>query len=104
MPYIPHPDREKLDPHIDALVKQIVASLGPNARDGAMWLGTLNYCVTKLMVKAMGHMGHRYHTLAMIAGVLSNVSSELYRRCAAPYEDRAADISGDIEEFQEWER
>jgi hypothetical protein len=41
-----------------------------------------------------------YKNIAMATGVLENIKQELYRRIAAPYEDRKVLENGDIKEYK----
>lgn len=58
--------------------------------------GELNYQITKLCLHFMGLHGRTYATYAAVEGVLGHVSKEVYRRSAAPYEDRKIGENGDV--------
>ena len=92
MPYIKQEDRKKFDVALDELGKAIGGE------------GELNYCITKLCHAYLDKHGLRYHNIARISGVLSNVESEFYRRVSAIYEDAKIEESGDIlpEAFMDW--
>ncbi len=84
MPYIAPDARRRLDE-------------GAAPRDA----GELNYAVTRLvdayLVSAAETEGRlRYAHLNEAMGVLECAKLELYRRIAAPYEDRKKDESGDV--------
>lgn len=92
MPYIKQEDRKKFDADLEKLGAAIDAE------------GELNYCITRLCHAYIEKHGLRYHNIARISGVLSNVESEFYRRVATPYEDLKISESGDIlpRNFVEW--
>jgi len=59
--------------------------------------GELNYVLTETVlawIKRRG--GLNYAAIAQATGVLENVKQELYRRVAAPYEDRKIAENGDV--------
>ena len=59
--------------------------------------GELNYAVTKLVDDYLVSKGElRYAHLNEVIGALECAKLELYRRLAAPYEDRKKDESGDV--------
>lgn len=99
MPYIKQETRKELDKAIEELSFQIFSV----SKDHTELPGNLNYCITRLVlacfIQKYGKL--RYWMVAMIDGVLSNVSREFYRRVAAPYEDQKAreKDSGDLSEF-----
>jgi hypothetical protein len=92
MPYIDQENRQELDPAIDtlgrALRRQSLAG-----RDGAV-----NYAVTRLLLWAMCDLDRRwsYERIERAVGVLECAKLELYRRLAAPYEDRKIEANGDV--------
>lgn len=84
MPYIPTDARARID-------------AGEPPRDA----GELNYAVTRmvdafLVARAREAGRLRYAHLNEAIGVLECAKLELYRRVAAPYEDRKRDESGDV--------
>ena len=85
MPYIPQEDREEFD------------YLGSGA-----WtrrpdtVGELNFAITMLCKRWLDRYGTSYATLNEVIGVLECVKLELYRRMAAPYEDRKRDQNGEV--------
>jgi hypothetical protein len=90
MPYISEERRRALDPHIEGLQKAL-SSLGGTE-------GDLNYSITRLVAKAFFYET-RYHTIARVTGVLTNVMQEFYRRLGIPYENLAIEKNGDVPEF-----
>ena len=86
MPYIPQDARARID-------------AGESPRDA----GELNYAVTRLVDAFLGTRSEeagrlRYAHLNEAIGVLECAKLELYRRVAAPYEDRKRDEAGDVYE------
>lgn len=80
MPYIKIEDRKRLD---------------SGGRPGTA--GELNYLITKLVDNYLGEKGQiRYVHLNEVIGVLECAKLELYRRIAAPYEDRKLAETGDV--------
>lgn len=59
--------------------------------------GELNYLITRLVDDYMQRKGGvRYAHLNEVVGVLECVKLELYRRVAAPYEDKKCAEAGDV--------
>ena len=87
MPYIDNEQREKIDP----LVEQLRDILGS--------MGDMNYTITRLCDAYLTtEEGIRYSRLNDLVGALECAKLELYRRVAAPYEDRKAKENGDAYE------
>ena len=87
MPYIDNEQREKIDP----LVEQLRDVLGS--------MGDLNYTITRLCDAYLTtEEGIRYSRLNDLVGALECAKLELYRRVAAPYEDKKAKENGDAYE------
>lgn len=95
MPYIKQEYRPRLDPHIEALAKEI-QKIGEEQNDAHAFAGMLNYTCTRLALKLMPEK--RYWVVALIAGVFRNIGDEFYRRYAAPYEDEQIEKNGDVYE------
>jgi len=97
MPYINQKERAQLDPAIHLLLKAIANSqwVGdlPTVEELA---GRLNYTITKLLLFTVFPGDTRYSNIALVTGVLENVKQEMYRRLAAPYEDKKAEENGDV--------
>ena len=87
MPYIKPEDRDLYDP----LIAPLRSMLGKKGNPS----GDMNYVITKLILGAWKDTP-RYDTIARIDGVLRGVSSEFYRRVAAPYEDKKIAENGDV--------
>lgn len=87
MPYIDNNKREEIDP----LVEQLRDILGS--------MGDLNYTITRLCDAYLTtEEGIRYSRLNDLVGALECAKLELYRRVAAPYEDKKAKENGDAYE------
>lgn len=88
MPYIDQRDRSRLDPPIALLIRALQA--------GGSQVGEINYVITRIVLSAgLGPRPH-YTTFAMLIGVLETCKLEMYRRLAAPYEDKKAEENGDV--------
>lgn len=85
MPYVPEHLRGDLDFRLRPLVA-IAADLPP---------GELNYALTRILDASLGNE-LSYSNLNEKLGVLEAVKLELYRRLAAPYEDRKLEEHGDV--------
>lgn len=87
MPYIDNDKREEINP----LVEQL--------RDILSSMGDLNYTITRLCDAYLTtEEGIRYSRLNDLVGALECAKLELYRRVAAPYEDKKAQENGDAYE------
>jgi hypothetical protein len=105
MPYINQTDRDRLDPFIDQLARNIVdICCDVEVWQADAFAGMLNYACTSLAIKILDStVGRvRYGTIATITGVFSNVASEFYRRVAAPYEDLKIEQSGDVPLYEKY--
>lgn len=59
--------------------------------------GELNYKISTLVDQYIsGHGGVNYGNINAVLGVLTAVQLELYRRLAAPYEDKKMAENGDV--------
>jgi hypothetical protein len=58
--------------------------------------GELNYQMSQLIKGYIAMNGRSYTTFNAIAGVLSCLSMEIYRRLTAPYEDKKLSEHGDV--------
>lgn len=87
MPYIDNNKREEIDPLLEQL-RDILGSMGD-----------LNYTITRLCDAYLTtEEGIRYSRLNDLVGALECAKLELYRRVAAPYEDKKAKENGDAYE------
>jgi hypothetical protein len=83
MPYIKPEDRRRLDPLIGPLAAEIRTE------------GEANYTITRIL-DTLYNRPPSYRALNTAMGVLACVQAELYRRVAAPYEDKKMAESGDV--------
>lgn len=58
--------------------------------------GELNYALTVLIRDYFVRSGENYKAINDVVGALENAKLEFYRRVAVPYEDRKAQINGDV--------
>lgn len=58
--------------------------------------GGLNYVITTKIDTYLKHVGVSYSTINEVIGVLECAKLELYRRIAAPYEDKKLAENGDV--------
>lgn len=85
MPYIEDIDREKFEKlELDGVAENI-----ENA-------GQMNYVVTMLIKSYLERKGLCYQNLNDLLGALEGAKLELYRRVAAPYEDKKVESNGDV--------
>lgn len=84
MPYVSPLTRQLLEPQL------MLANAG-------MKPGEVNYAITKLLVDWLNENGGvTYTTLNTLIGALECAKLELYRRIAAPYEDKKCAENGDV--------
>lgn len=88
MPYIKQEDRGQYDEAIDQLASALMLS------DQTFEPGHLNYVVSRLILKICPILN--YMRIAVVTGVLDNVSKEFYRRSAVPYEEVQCAENGDL--------
>ena len=89
MPYIAQENRKRFDPVIELLAELITKLTHKRA-------GDLNYIFTKLLLLSLLKGKPMYCDYNEAIGVLECCKLELYRRGAAPYEDKAIAKNGDI--------
>ena len=58
--------------------------------------GELNYTITTLLDEYLAEYGFNYANLNQVVGVLECAKLEIYRRMAAPYEDKKMLENGDV--------
>lgn len=58
--------------------------------------GVLNYVISSLIDNYLSEAGVSYSNINEVIGVLECVKLELYRRIAAPYEDKKKEENGDV--------
>lgn len=107
MPYIPdavQEERLRLDPIIDALVKEIHAIIEEQGLDIRDADGRLNYSICQLLMKTLDmDTDPRYTKYNTLQGILKCVGEEIQDRVGRPYEDHAISKNGDIEAFHTFE-
>ena len=83
MPYIPKPQREKVDSglYIDA--------------------GSFNYALTQMIDNYITQHDFNYQTCNDIVGAMECCKLELYRRLVATYEDKKILQNGDVKPYSE---
>ena len=91
MPYISQAERDGIDPAIYLLVRALQHQCG----EPSSMAGGLNYTITRLFLETL-LAAPRYSKIALATGVLENVKQEMYRRLAAPYENKKAEENGDV--------
>lgn len=80
-------------PYIDPEARRRLLDAGGQPQTA----GELNYVITRAVDQFLQAQGHlRYDNLNTSVGVLECAKLELYRRLAAPYEDRKCDENGDV--------
>lgn len=84
MPYIKQAARAALDPHLEALARNVTTE------------GELNYCIYKLSCLLIDSMGESYANYSMCGSAMEHARLEWYRRRVAPYEDKKIAENGDI--------
>jgi hypothetical protein len=82
MPYIAQDRREDINPH------SYDAAFPTNA-------GELNYVITAYLTEYLAGETN-YYRINEVIGVLECAKLELYRRVAAPYEDKKKEENGDV--------
>ena len=89
MPYIKREDRKKYDRLVDELVNEL-------SQCDKLPVGHINYIITTMLDKAISKHGLCYDNINAMMGVLSCISTELYRRVAVPYENKKIEQNGDV--------
>lgn len=77
-------------PYIDRETRDKVHNSWPRT------VGELNYTLHTVMAYYIDDKGLNYQTINDCIGVLECMKLELYRRLAAPYEDRKIKENGDV--------
>ena len=91
MPYIDDDTRLPFEDAIDDIVATILEETTSTSRSGM-----LNYVITSLIAQLLDAEGTTYNRLNTYVGVLECAKLELYRRMAAPYEDKKKHVNGDV--------
>lgn len=92
MPYIKDSDREDFDDLIACIVDKIV----DEDSDETSRAGMLNYVISSIIGDILDIEGMTYNRINSMVGVLECAKLELYRRLAAPYEDKKMEANGDV--------
>ena len=87
MPYIERQEKKYYNKLLESLLTGMPMG---------MMSGRLNYIITKIIQKYIEVNGLSYHTINEAIGVLECAKLELYRRLAAPYENKAKKKNGDV--------
>lgn len=88
MPYVIESERKLIDQDTKQLQ---VEEMNP---------GQLNYTITSLCHRWIKSKGLKYINLCMVFGVLITAMLELYRRIAAPYEDKKIKENGEVSDLE----
>jgi len=99
MPYIAQERRERLKPHIEALVQEL-RKMNKGREDKIE--GDLNYCCIKILLNGIKDINQKwkYRFINRVSGVLDQIESEFNRRIKDIYEEECIDENGDLEEFE----
>lgn len=94
-----------MDEHINDLAAAIVFD-SDSQKSETGYGGILNYVCTRLTLQVikMRFGKINYSILSHASGVLSNISSEFYRRIMAPYEDKKIIENGDVDLYEEFSK
>ncbi len=98
MPYVDQKRRARLDLHISELanlIKYEGTGLASHQREHGLVAGDLNYSISRLVNEIM-LIPTRYWMIALVTGVLQNVSAEFYRVVVAPYEEKQLKKTGNV--------
>ncbi|MEK7310064.1 MAG: hypothetical protein AAB038_04530 [Planctomycetota bacterium] len=87
MPYIDQSSRKAIEPELKALIRKL-KSIPQDKIDGH-----INYCISTMMKELYKPSYYNYNRMM---GVVACVGQELYRRLAAPYEDKKIKENGDV--------
>lgn len=78
-------------PYITQKQKTELETWGAKPKDA----GELNYVITRIIDEYLGNE-LRYQRINDVVGVLECAKLEIYRRLAAPYEDKKRDENGEV--------
>lgn len=97
MPYIPTNLRDKVDEAIDSVIHAVQDSIPTGHEDGV-----LNYAVSRIVSEVLGPVEGEwpYRDIARATAVFECAKLEFYRRVAAPKEDKAIRVNGDIQAYK----
>lgn len=83
-------------PYISQSARRGLKWAGVNIEQAGLTEGELNYLITSLVHRWLKGRGVSYVSLNAAIGILECAKQELYRRVAAPYEDKKIKENGDI--------
>lgn len=92
MPYIVPNHRININEEIDKIITTILAEIPTEKRVGAA-----NYTITRILLGIL--KPQNYSEMNATIGVLECAKLEMYRRLVGPYEDKAIEKNGDLEEY-----
>ena len=87
MPYIDKNSRKHIDKELNALIKKL-KTIPADKVDG-----NINYCISNILKELYPPSYFNYNRMM---GVIGCVQQEIYRRLAAPYEDKKIKENGDV--------
>ncbi len=93
MPYVDDATRRRMEPIVKAIRRYFE---GTEKKPG-----DLNYLITQATLEFLGEHPC-YASFNAVIGALECAKLELYRRMAAPYEDKKAQENGDVYPFREY--
>jgi hypothetical protein len=104
MPYINQEAREKLDPKINALIREAERVVeGQFDGDPEAMKGLDHYVLTRFLLNTLKpDGGWHYADLVDVLGTLTACHDEIYHRLVRPYENLAIRKNGDLEEFKDF--
>ena len=111
MPYISKEDREHIDCKLQlfqhrflSLKAQLdISDVVRILRDvpSGKTKGALNYFVSRVAVGVCCNKGLSYSTVSDAISALRDAADEIQRRLLGPYEDKAIEKNGDLQEFKD---
>jgi hypothetical protein len=99
MPYTKEERRAHIDDNIENLIDSMFDLMRPpfeKTHDVRDLDGDLNYAITRLLCGVLDMHLPKYTNINTAIGILACIQKELYRRVAAPYEDKKCEINGDV--------
>ena len=94
MPYIQSSNRADIDRELELLIQRL------KREPDELLDGLLNYAISRIVAGTLEQAGWRYRRIARAIAAFETAKMEFYRRIAAPYEDQAIKINGDIPEYE----
>ncbi|MBW1975256.1 MAG: hypothetical protein JRI45_06760 [Deltaproteobacteria bacterium] len=89
MPYIKDAERRLIKPGC-TFVAEAIASFGK------VHPGRVNYAISEILKQLLDYTRISYSEINKLIGALECAKLELYRRLAAPYEDKKIKENGDV--------